>query len=84
MGTMAQGVKNTRQRSGYTASPEGFTMSTDKKNTKALAQAFFAQLQSGGYTPNQILDIATELIDQVTVNLKPKPAEVEAEPRAEA
>jgi hypothetical protein len=57
-------------------------MSTDKKNTKALAQAFFAQLQSGGYTPNQILDIATELIDQVTVNLK-KPAE-SAEPRAEA
>ncbi|MDP1918155.1 MAG: hypothetical protein Q8L14_18065 [Myxococcales bacterium] len=59
-------------------------MSTDKKNTKALAQAFFAQLQTGGYTPNQILDIATELIDQVTVNLKQKPAEVEAEPRAEA
>lgn len=58
-------------------------MSTDKKNTKALAQAFFAQLQSGGYTPNQILDIATELIDQVTVNLK-KPVEVGAEPRAEA
>ena len=58
-------------------------MSTDKKNTKALAQAFFAQLQSGGYTPNQILDIATELIDQVTVNLK-KPAEGQAEPRAEA
>lgn len=58
-------------------------MSTDKKNTKALAQAFFAQLQSGGYTPNQILDIATELIDQVTVNLK-KPADAQAEPRAEA
>ncbi len=57
-------------------------MSTDKKNTKALAQAFFEQLQSGGYTTNQILDIATELIDQVTVNLKPKPAEVET--RAEA
>jgi hypothetical protein len=57
-------------------------MSTDKKNTKALAQAFFEQLQSGGYTTNQILDIATELIDQVTVNLKPKSAEVET--RAEA
>ena len=59
------------------------TLSTDKKNTKAMAQAFFAQLQSGGYTPNQVLDIATELIDQVTVNLK-KPADVVAEPRAEA
>ncbi len=58
-------------------------MSTDKKNTKALAQAFFAQLQSGGYTSNQILDIATELIDQVTTNLK-KPADVQAETRAEA
>jgi hypothetical protein len=58
-------------------------MSTDKKNTKALAQAFFAQLQSGGYTSNQILDIATELIDQVTVNLK-KPVEAVAETRAEA
>ncbi|MCU0702315.1 MAG: hypothetical protein MUC96_37950, partial [Myxococcaceae bacterium] len=62
----------------------GGNVSTDKKNTKALAQAFFAQLQSGGYTPNQILDIATELIDQVTVNLKQKPADVVAEPRAEA
>lgn len=59
-------------------------MSTDKKNTRALAQAFFAQLQSGGYTPNQILDIATELIDQVTLNLKSKPVEVPTEPRAEA
>ncbi|MCA3012277.1 MAG: hypothetical protein INH41_07745 [Myxococcaceae bacterium] len=62
----------------------GGNVSTDKKNTRALAQAFFAQLQSGGYTSNQILDIATELIEQVTVNLKQKPADVEAEPRAEA
>lgn len=45
-------------------------MSTDKKGTKILAHTFFAQLQAGGYTPNQILDIATELIDQVTCNLK--------------
>lgn len=45
-------------------------MSTDKKGTKILAHTFFAQLQAGGYTTNQILDIATELIDQVTCNLK--------------
>ena len=51
-------------------------MSTDKKGTKILARTFFAQLRAGGYTPNQILDIATELIDLVTNDLKePKPVE---------
>jgi len=45
-------------------------MSTDKKGTKILARTFFAQLRAGGYTANQILDIATELIDQVTSDLK--------------
>lgn len=51
-------------------------MSTDKKGTKILARTFFAQLRQGGYTPNQILDIATELIDLVTNDLKEvKPVE---------
>lgn len=45
-------------------------MSTDKKGTKILARTFFAQLRAGGYTPNQILDISTELIDLVTNDLK--------------
>ncbi|MBL8953558.1 MAG: hypothetical protein JNK82_22475 [Myxococcaceae bacterium] len=45
-------------------------MEKDKKGTKILARTFFTQLRSGGYTPNQILDIATELIDQVTTDLK--------------
>jgi pyruvate-formate lyase-activating enzyme len=45
-------------------------VSTDKKGTKILARTFFAQLRAGGYTPNQILDIATELIDLVTTDLK--------------
>ena len=45
-------------------------MSTDKKGTKILARTFFAQLRAGGYTPNQIVDIATELIDLVTTDLK--------------
>ena len=54
----------------------GETMSTDKKGTKILARTFFAQLRAGGYTPNQILDIATELIDLVTTDLKEvKPVE---------
>jgi hypothetical protein len=51
-------------------------MSTDKKGTKILAHTFFANLRTGGYTPNQILDIATELIDLVTTDLRElKPAE---------
>jgi hypothetical protein len=45
-------------------------MSTDKKGTKILARTFFTQLRQGGYTQNQILDIATELIDLVTTDLK--------------
>ncbi len=45
-------------------------MSTDRKGTKILARTFFTQLRAGGYTPNQILDIATELIDLVTNDLK--------------
>lgn len=59
-------------------------MSTDKKGTKILARTFFTQLRAGGYTPNQILDIATELIDLVTTDLKeaPKP-EAAAEKPAE-
>jgi hypothetical protein len=49
---------------------KGVTVSTDKKGTKILARTFFAQLRAGGYTQNQILDIATELIDLVTNDLK--------------
>ena len=48
-------------------------MSTDKKGTKILARTFFTQLRAGSYTPNQILDIATELIDLVTNDLKEAP-----------
>lgn len=53
-------------------------MSTDKKGTKILARTFFAQLRAGGYTPNQILDISTELIDLVTQDLKEMPKAVQA------
>lgn len=54
-------------------------MSTDKKGTKILARTFFTQLRQGGYTPNQILDIATELIDLVTTDLKDVKAVDEAQ-----
>lgn len=60
----------------------GLPMSTDKKGTKILARTFFAQLRAGGYTPNQILDISTELIDLVTQDLKEMPKAVQvAEPQ---
>lgn len=58
-------------------------MSTDKKGTKILARTFFTQLRAGGYTPNQILDIATELIDLVTNDLKEMPKPVVEENKAE-
>ena len=45
-------------------------MNQDRKGTKILARTFFTQLRAGGYTPNQILDIATELIDLVTTDMK--------------
>lgn len=60
-------------------------MSTDKKGTKILAKTFFAQLRAAGYTPNQILDIATELIDLVTNDLRePKSADGAPDTRANA
>lgn len=45
-------------------------MSTDVKGTKILARTFFNQLRASGYTPNQIIGIATELIDLVSENLR--------------
>ena len=45
-------------------------MSTDKKGAKILARTFFTQLRSSGYTPHQIIGIATELLDLVTTDIK--------------
>ena len=45
-------------------------MSTDVKGTKILARTFFNQLRSSGYTPTQVIGVATELIDLVTTNLR--------------
>jgi hypothetical protein len=58
----------------------GPDMSSDKKGTKILARTFFNQLRAGGYTQNQIIDIASELIDLVTNDLR-DPAR--AEPKKE-
>jgi hypothetical protein len=58
-------------------------MSTDQKGTRILARTFFNQLRAGGYTPNQIIGIATELIDLVASKIrevdKPVPADEEDE-----
>jgi hypothetical protein len=45
-------------------------MSTDKRATKILARTFFNQLRASGYTSNQIIGVATELIDLVTCELR--------------
>jgi hypothetical protein len=45
-------------------------VSTDQKGTKILARTFFNQLRAGGYTPNQIIGIATELIDLVASEIR--------------
>jgi hypothetical protein len=50
-------------------------LSTDKKGTRILARTFFNQLRASGYTPHQIIGVATELLDLVTEELKaPAPA----------
>ena len=45
-------------------------MSTDAKATKILARTFFNQLRSSGYTPAQVIAVATELIDLVATDIK--------------
>lgn len=45
-------------------------MSTDAKGTKILARTFFNQLRASGYTSNQIIGVATELIDLVTCDIR--------------
>lgn len=45
-------------------------MSTDKQGTKILARTFFNQLRASGYTPMQIIGVATELLDLVTEDIK--------------
>ncbi|MFY0530490.1 hypothetical protein ACN28I_47410 [Archangium gephyra] len=59
-------------------------MSTDKQGTRILARTFFTQLRASGYTPMQIIGIATELLDLVTEDIKGENvAQPTPEPRAE-
>lgn len=48
-------------------------MSPEKKATKILARTFFNQLRTGGYSSNQILEVATELIELVTADIRETP-----------
>lgn len=48
---------------------EGWEM-TDKKGTKILARTFFNQLRASGFTQNQIIDLAGELIDLVASDIR--------------
>ena len=57
-------------------------MSTNTENSRILARTFFGQLRTAGYTPTQIIGVASELLDLVTVGLKEKAAEAEAEREA--
>jgi hypothetical protein len=66
-------------------------VSTDTKGTKILARTFFNQLRGNGYSPTQIIGVASELIDLVTCDLRdgekaqhPLPAEPAAEVVREA
>lgn len=43
---------------------------TDKKGTKILARTFFNQLRAGGFTQNQIIDLAGELIELVASDIR--------------
>jgi len=45
-------------------------MSAHKQNTRLLAQTFFNQLRESGYTPMQVVGMATELLDLVTEDIK--------------
>jgi hypothetical protein len=45
-------------------------VSTDQKGTRILARTFFQQLRASGYSQQQIIGVAAELIDLVTTDLR--------------
>lgn len=45
-------------------------MNAHKQKTRLLAQTFFNQLRESGYTPMQIIGMATELLDLVSEDIK--------------
>ena len=58
-------------------------MSTDAKATKILARTFFNQLRSSGYTPTQVIAVATELIDLVANDIREADKAPSASPSTE-
>jgi len=42
----------------------------EAKGTQILAKSLFKELRGSGYTPNQILNLSTELIGLVTQDLR--------------
>src|SRR5262249_52048740 len=59
-------------------------LSTDQKGTRILARTFFTQLRASGYTQNQVISIATELLDLVSEDLKAAKVPAESAPAAAA
>ncbi|MGZ3460916.1 MAG: hypothetical protein ACXU86_20705, partial [Archangium sp.] len=49
---------------------EDTSLSTDKQGPRLLARTFFNQLRASGYTPMQIIGVATELLDVVSEGIK--------------
>jgi hypothetical protein len=45
-------------------------LSTEQKGPRILARTFFTQLRSNGYTTQQVIGVATELLDLVAEELK--------------
>lgn len=59
-------------------------MSTDQKGTRILARTFFQQLRASGYSQQQIIGVAAELIDLVTTDLRETERNVTVTPGDEA
>jgi hypothetical protein len=56
----------------------------DNKGTKILAKSLFKELRGNGYSPNQILNLSTELIELVTQDLRDEHAQAAAAAQAAA
>jgi hypothetical protein len=53
----------------------------DVKGTKILAKSLFKELRGNGYSPNQILNLSSELIELVTQDLRVEHAAGDAVPQ---
>lgn len=46
------------------------SLSTEMKSPRSVARTLFEQLRDGGYTQNQVIGVAGELLDLVREDLK--------------